>query len=201
MILSICIPSVVGREDKLGRLRSHLQKQINDGFTDKVELIIDVDNKEISIGAKRDRMYRACKGEYAVQIDDDDWVADDFVKEVCRAAMSGCDCIGYQERCVIDGVVKKSDFSIRYSRWQEFKVPNKSGFSHLRTPFTKSPIKTAICQRVGVLDMRFAEDHDFAKRVRSHLKTEDYINRVMYYYSRNSLTTKEHNKRYGIQSK
>lgn len=203
MILSICIPSVIGREAGLNRLLAHLQKQVADnGLENEVEIITDVDNKEVSIGAKRDRMYRACKGKYAVQIDDDDWVADDFVKEVRRAAMSGCDCIGYQEHCLMDGAVKMSDFSLRYNAWQEYRNgPNKFGFNHLRTPFTKTPILTEICRRVGVSDSRFGEDHDFAKRVHPYLKSEEYINKVMYYYTSNSLTRKQHNERYGIQSK
>lgn len=199
MQLSICIPSVIGREESLNRLLQHLQKQIEDnGLQSEVEIITDVDNKEVSIGAKRDRMYRKCLGKYAVQIDDDDWVADDYVVAVFAQTGSGCDCIGYQEHCTIDGVVKLSDFSLDYNRWTEFRVANEKGFHHLRTPFTKSPIRTSICQKVGVKDMRFGEDHDFAKRVLPYLKSQDYIGRIMYYYTYNSLSKQEHNKRYGI---
>lgn len=199
MQLSICIPSVIGREESLNRLLRHLQKQIADsGLQNEVEIITDVDNKEVSIGAKRDRMYRKCLGKYAVQIDDDDFVANDFVKAVYTQSLSGCDCIGYQEQCTIDGAIYMSNFSLDYSRWAQLSQPDKHGFTYHRTPFTKSPIKTAICQKVGVKDMRFGEDHDFAKRVLPYLKSQDYIGRVMYYYTFNSLSKQEHNKRYGI---
>lgn len=200
MILSICIPSVIGRESQFSDLCDEINIQVERiGAHDSVELITDVDNKQVSIGAKRNRMYQRCTGTYAVQIDDDDWIDSDYIKKVLKACKTGADCIGYLEHCVMDGVEKYSSFSLKYRQWHEFKGnPDANGITYYRTPFTKTPIKTGICKRVGVKDKRFAEDHDFAKRVYRHLKTEEFINEVMYYYTANTLTRREHNERYGI---
>ncbi len=48
---------------------------------------------------------------------------------------------------------------------------------------------------VGVKDMRFGEDHDFANRILPFLKTEHYIDREMYIYQYKS---EPHNIKYGI---
>lgn len=196
MNLSICIPSVVGREKQLEELYGFIEDQ-SKGLS--VEIITDVDNKEVSIGFKRDRMYKRCVGKYAVQIDDDDWVSDNYVENVLDAIEDNPDCVGYKEHCLMDGLTRYSSFSLKHEQWQQLKRPDKDGIIYYRTPFTKSPIKTEICKRVGVRNMRFAEDHDFAKRVYSQLRKEVFIDEIMYYYSANSLTAKQFKERYGIK--
>lgn len=165
-----------------------------------MEIFTDVDNKEVSIGEKRDRMYGRAKGLFTVMIDDDDRVADNYVESVYAATLGNVDCIGYQEECRINGRLQFSDFSLRYAKWESLRKPDGK-FSYRRTPFFKTPIRTEICRSVGVKDMRFGEDEDFANRIRPHLQTQAYINQVMYYYSWRNLSEKEHNQRYGIQSK
>ncbi len=200
MMLSICIPSVVGREESFNSLVSEIERQIKKAKAeDKVEILTDVDNKEVSIGYKRNRMYQACQGEYAVQIDDDDRVASNYVSSVLDALKSSPDCVGYLEECKINGQIMFSSFSLSHLKWRSLHKPDAMGCVFHRTPFTKTPIKTDICRKVGVKDMRWGEDHEFAKRVRRHIKTEEFINEVMYYYTFDKLTRKEHNERYGIK--
>jgi glycosyltransferase involved in cell wall biosynthesis len=199
MKLSICIPSIVGREEQFLRLVEEVKRQINEGFEDLVEIVTNVDNKEISIGRKRQLMYEACKGEYAVQIDDDDWINKNYVKKVMTAIESQPDCVGYFEECIMNGVKEMSCMSLYYAEWQTNRMPDERGLTYYRTPFTKTPIRTALCLAVGVKDKRFAEDHDFAKRIRPLLDREEFIYETMYLYSANSLSKSEHNKRYGIK--
>jgi hypothetical protein len=195
ILLSICIPTVVGREVKCEKLLSNIRTQILRGnFHDVVETIIDKDNKEVSIGAKRDRMYKRCNGMFSVQIDDDDDIAEDYIETFMNNYNEDVDCYGYQELCTFDGKTqKKSDFTIRCKEWHE--RPD-NGFHHFRTPFCKTPIKTTICKFVGVKDIRFGEDHDFAKRIFPYLRNEKYIDKIMYYYK---FESEEHKKKYGIK--
>ena len=80
MILSILIPTVIGRERPLELLTNRIYSQIGDLKAEsKVEVIVMKDNKEISIGEKRNQLYAAASGEYSVQIDDmtyRDWETD-----------------------------------------------------------------------------------------------------------------------------
>lgn len=195
--LSICIPTVIGREAGFEKLLTEVNTQIkNNNLQKEVQVVVEKDNKEISIGAKRQKMYEKAKGLFTVQLDDDDFIDKDYVLLCYEGTFKDVDCIGYQEHCTFDGLnPKKSDFSIKYSGWKDFKPP-VNGFHHARTPFFKTPIKTEICKKVGVKDMRFGEDHDFAIRVYPHLKKEHYINRIMYLYRYKS---EEHKKKYGIK--
>ena len=86
MILSILIPTVIGRERPLELLTNRIYSQIGDLKAEsKVEVIVICDNKEISIGEKRNRLYTAASGEFSVQIDDDDDVAGNYVFNVLKA--------------------------------------------------------------------------------------------------------------------
>lgn len=195
ILLTICFPTVVGREKQFEYIFNKIGNQVRDlGLIEEINAVHFKDNKEISIGAKRDSLYKNCTGLFAVQIDDDDDVADDYVATVYNAikANPDVDCIGYMERCIMDGVTKYSKISHRFEDW----ATKPDGFE--RTPFFKVPIRTALCQQVGVADLRFGEDHDFARRIKPLIKTEFFIDRAMYYYTGNSLTAEQHKERYGL---
>ena len=67
MILSILIPTVIGgRVYRLELLTNRIYSQIGDLKAEsKVEVIVICDNKEISIGEKRNRLYTAASGSLA----------------------------------------------------------------------------------------------------------------------------------------
>jgi len=199
ILLSILIPTIPERKVQFSAFHFKIINQIHaEGARDKVEFCVFNSPKGAhSVGEKRDALYRMATGTYSVQLDDDDDVPDDFIKEVLKAIEQDADCIGYYERCVMDGTYKRSKISIDCKCWQEFNEPI-NGNHYERTPFFKTPIKTELCQKVGVKDMRFAEDHDFAIRIYPYLKTETFIAKEMYYYSANTLTPQQHKERYGI---
>lgn len=191
--LTIAIPTVKGRERQFAKLYSFLDKQ----RTSEVEIIYELDNKELSIGTKRDILYNRAQGVYTVQVDDDDTVCEDYVPTILNNIKDFPDCVGYYEHCTIDGQHKRSEISLRLNSWETFS-PARSGVDYFRTPYFKVPILTTICKEVGVKDMRFGEDHDFAQRIFNKLRNCKFIDKYMYYYSANSLTPQEHNERYGI---
>lgn len=158
-----------------------------------IEFLYCRDNKGISIGKKRDILYKASTGLYSVQWDSDDWMALTTVKHLLNACRLRCphDCITYQELVVINRIEKRSNFSLKYEDWAE----NEDGFDYVRTPFFKTPILTKLCQEVGVNDMRYAEDHDFARRIKPFLNSEVHINEQLYWYQH---TSSEFKQRYGI---
>lgn len=193
--LAICFPTVTGREKQFEYIFNKIGNQVRDlNLTTEIDAIVSKDNKEKSIGLKRDQMYKISKAVFTVQIDDDDDVPDDYIAMVYNAICENpdVDCIGYMERCVIDGQVKYSRISNDCREWAT--LPD----GYERTPFFKVPIKTALCVQSGVADMRFGEDHDFAIRIKPLLKSEHFIDKVLYLYTADSLTPEEHNRRYGI---
>jgi hypothetical protein len=180
MILTIAIPTIVTRKDKFNLLYEHINNQIKEyGFRKEVEIIYECDNKEMSIGAKRNKLYGRAKGDYCVQIDDDDWVPYYYVQKVMLALDSKPDCVGYMEHCTWEGKNDTLvDHSMKYEDWGE----NKNGFRFVRTSGLKTPVKTSLCLQAQVPELRFAEDHLFSRKIKLLTKTESYIPEVMYQY-------------------
>lgn len=196
MRLTIAIPSIVERQSEFEKRKSYIEKQIAvNGLEKEVELIYLIDNREMTIGEKRERLYSMAKGEYCVQIDDDDKVPSNYVYNVWLATHAKVDCIGYLEEVLIGGRVFRSKHSIAYQKWED--VPTApDGIRFRRTPFCKTPIRTELCRKAGVPHLRFAEDEGFANRIRPMLNTEIFINDIMYIYQAPNLTRSEMRRRY-----
>jgi glycosyltransferase involved in cell wall biosynthesis len=199
-LLSILIPTVVGRESEFFYLRNKLESQRKAikgpfGF-DPFEILFFIDNKEMTIGEKRTRLYHMASGKYSVQIDDDDSISDDALWTILGMLPQNADCITYQERCDINGLLLKSNHSLGYDDWAgDGSRELYDGFHFHRTPFFKDVIKTEIAKSVPIPKIRFGEDHEWAKALKPHLKTEIHINKELYYYQHTSTPFAE---RYGI---
>lgn len=192
-LLTIAIPTIESRKVQFEALVDGIQRQIDlNGAQELVEIISECDNKEISIGKKRDNLIRKAKGKYLVMIDDDDTISRYYIQDVLEGCMSDADCIGYYEQ--IHHARKMSVITLRADKWTS--EPGNGGDLQ-RTPFFKVPIKTEICQQVGCADMRFAEDEDFANRIKPLLKTEYFIEKIMYHYR---YKYENHNDKYGIKA-
>lgn len=213
-LLSILIPTTPDREEQTKLL---LKKAIRDDFdcelythptwkltcgryvsqTIPVEVLIYLDNKEMTIGEKRELMYKGAKGNYSWQIDSDDDISSDAISLIIEAINQEPDCITFQEHCMINGVHYKSNHSLSYGDWEgdgQKELPD--GFHYHRTPFMKSVIKTEIARTVPIPHIRFGEDHQWAQALKPHLKTEVHIDKDIYFYQHISSP---HNERYGIR--
>lgn len=197
-ILSICIPTINGRESQLDSLVTDcLYEQLRE--RPEALILIEKDNKEMSIGAKRQILLERVTMPYFCMIDDDDTVAPDFVKEVLQAIeREQPDCIGYLESIIQPGHIDKlAIHSNRYEEWAN----NRDGYDYVRTIFCKDVIKTEIALQIGFnKDLRYGEDHDFARRLKASglLEKEVFLPKIMYYYNAPD-GNEPSNKRYGIQ--
>ena len=223
-LLSILIPTVFGREleyKKLWDRISYLCKNLpqynsinNYGFLQEnphdslvgivfgglVSIQTIKDNKEITIGEKRERLYKMSIGLFSWQIDDDDDISDNAIELILEAIKSNSDvdCITFEENCIMNHRYYKSNHSIKYGGWQgDGSIQLSDGFHFWRTPFYKDVIKTSIAQSVPFHYIRFGEDHQWAIDLYPHLKTEYHIDKELYFYIHNPKES--HNERYGIK--
>lgn len=190
-LLSILLPTVVTRAGRFAKLYAHILAQARGK---PVEVIVACDNKEISIGKKRQNLLEQATGEYVVYIDDDDWVADDYVERILAALSTKPDCVGFLIHCTSNGknpVLARA--SLRYNKWGE----NEDGYAHTRSPYQKTPVRRSIALKVGFPDLRYAEDREFSKGLLKHLKLEVFIDEVLYHYR---YEYEPFAKKYGIQS-
>ncbi len=189
--LSILIPTIESRKEYFDLLMEELLRQVAD-YKDRVELIGMCDNKEISIGAKRQKLIELAKGEYICFIDDDDWIAYDYVKTILEN--TGYDAIGFQIECSnaeYPGIKELASASRKYPDWSD----NKEGFRYVRSIYHKTPVRRELALKAGFKDMRYGEDYDYSMRIMPLIQSEAYINKVMYYYR---FKYEEHSTKYGI---
>lgn len=79
---SVLIATIPGRERKLQSLMTNIREKVSRIAPElRLELCIDFDNKESSIGKKRQRLLDRAQGKYLCFIDDDDDITDAYVED------------------------------------------------------------------------------------------------------------------------
>jgi len=174
--LSICICHLVERERQLKNILGILHSQYHG---DDVEILIETDNREKSLGAKRQMQLLKSCGEYVCCIDDDDEVDPEYISLILEATKSGADCIGMRGY-IVEAGKKKEDFihTLKSKEWyQDDKTKN-----FYRTPNHLNPIKREIALKVGYKDLGYAEDFVYSQDAYPLLRTEVFIEKPLYFY-------------------
>jgi len=184
MKLSILIRSIESRRDKLTTLLSHLYAQINDlrAYLD-VEVLYEIDNKQITSGAKANKLLSRAGGKYIVFIDDDDWVADCYVSEMLKACESDCDCFGITGYYSIDGG-KNIKWILSKDNEDRDTYENSEPLL-LRKTNHITGVKRSIAIANGFPDKSNAEDKGYTQGL--VLNTEYKIELPMYWYRYSSI--------------
>ena len=113
-LLSILIPTILERSEQFEYLCAHLKNILDlHDLHDQVHVTAIRDNKEMPIGLKRQRLYDIAKGTYSWQIDDDDNIHQYAIPLILEAIEKGPDCVTFEEKVIIDGVEKRSNFSLK----------------------------------------------------------------------------------------
>jgi hypothetical protein len=209
-ILSILICTVYGRESYLARALGELTDKyqiISETITGNkshlllsahgahVEILINKDNKEISVGAKRQQLLKDSEGNWIVFFDDDDKPYEGYITKVVQAIQSNtdADCIGIHGDMTTDGKHPQTWIhSIKYRRW----ASKQDGYDWVRPPIHFNPVKRIHAIKTGFKDLRFAEDHDYSIRLRPLLKKETFIKEKLFLYA--YQTGQNHNEKYGV---
>ena len=207
-LLSILIPTVVGRENELmsivtrilgfNTLAHDFKEDIVTMKYSDFEIIYFRDNKEITIGEKRERLYKYSSGLYSWQIDDDDDISDNAIELILNAIKSNpdVDVISFEERVRLDGIEYRSNHSNLYGVWEgDGSRQFEDGFHFHRTIFFKDVIRTELAKSVPIVHCRYGEDNLYADDLKPFIKSEFHIDQQLYYY--NYIST-PHDERYGI---
>ena len=92
MNISILIPTLTEREVAYQRLRWNLDRQITEhGLEQRVEILTYLDNRENSIGFKRNDLVRRATGKFVAFIDDDDDVSPQYVSLIHQTILDNPD--------------------------------------------------------------------------------------------------------------
>jgi glycosyltransferase involved in cell wall biosynthesis len=188
MRLSILVPSVSERRDtflpkSMEMLYGQLDK-LPEEKRNQVEVIYLIDNKTIMLGDKRNLLVDMAKGKYIVFVDCDDRVSDDYIETLFDATYTEADVIVFQVEVALNGQEPKiCYYSKDYSR--DYNEPN----SYHRLPNHICCVKKQASKKVSFPSLKKAEDSGYARLLKHHLRTEHKIDRVLYYYDYNDMTT------------
>lgn len=185
MKLSILICSLENRKDQLQHLLEEIKKQCTIyGVHGEVEVLVEVDNKQISTGAKRNILLNRAIGDYIVFIDDDDHILPGYVRLILEALTSDPDCVattGYYSQD--NGHKYRWKLSKDFINYDE----NENGELILfRKTNHISPVKRGLALQTMFPDISNAEDKDYSDRLNSLLKTETIIDIPIYHYDYSS---------------
>lgn len=177
MKLSVLIASHVSRVAGLVRVAELLSPVPADA-----EVVV-LWNRGRNIGDIYRDLVAEARGEYMCFVDDDDRVAPHYLPTLLGAVQSGPDYVGFR--------VEVNDFSPNpiNRRWRRYEAEHSlrnRGWSQQGNKFFRdvthlNPIRTDIARRVPFPDGR-SLDHDWAKAVRPLVKSEVFVDDVLYFY-------------------
>ncbi len=166
--LSILVCALERRREESKKLFDEIYRQIfalPDPWT--VELHVLLDEGHINVGEKRNILMARANGDYLCFVDDDDWVAPNYIQALVKKCDGGTDCVVFGASYTCDGKPGRPfDFDLKYPRYAD----NEKMFE--RTPNHLTPIKSSIAKSIVFPNLTRAEDNHYAVRVRRLLKSQ-----------------------------
>lgn len=173
--LSILIPHLRSYDVYYSRLRAVLDPQL----TEECQIIVMVDEGQMSIGKKRNWLLNKASGEYVCFIDSDDMVSEDYVKLVFEGINKGVD------SCSLKGIITDDGqnprlfiHSLKYKEWFEKDGIYYRNNNHLNT------VRASIAKKMSFPETNHGEDHSYSKQLLKSglIKIEHWIEPVIYHY-------------------
>jgi glycosyltransferase involved in cell wall biosynthesis len=188
-LLSILICTIPGRAKSfLPNILDQLGPQYDDN--DTIELLYLGDNKNMTVGEKRNWLVKMAKGDYVVFVDDDDRIAPDYVSTLLSGIMH------QRDRGIMPDVVCfhaeirincGPPVPVHYSanHGQDQNLPGR----YLRIPNHLMCVRRRLALDTPYAQISRGEDADYARRLLPKIQIQHLIARTLYYYDFNSSTT------------
>jgi glycosyltransferase involved in cell wall biosynthesis len=183
MKLSILICSLEKRQEQLAELLAEINLQITScNASAIVEVITEVDSKQITTGAKRNNLLNKAQGKYICFIDDDDHISNDYLRLILEAIESDADCIATTGIYSING-----GHPVKWRLSKDFidedRIDSNIGeIVFFRRANHLTPVKRELALQAMFPDQSNAEDQEYSRRLNPFLKTEVKIDKSIYHY-------------------
>ena len=161
MDFSILIPTMNSRNALFQKLLAEVNNQIQYIQTQaNIEVLYEVDNGEMTLGAKRNLLVSRARGKYCCFIDDDDIISPTFLQTFLPMMNQEYDCASYVGAYYNNGVFEKLFYhSLDITGWYETED------RYWRSVSPMNMIKTDIVRKIQYKDIRDTEDHEFSIRL------------------------------------
>lgn len=185
-LLSILICTLFDRVVLFNRLLTKLREQ----ESDDIEIHYEIDNGDMSVGKKRNKLLDKSRGQYIAFVDDDDMISDNYIELVLNSIeKSYPDVVGMHLLMTVDGQNEERTYhSIKYDHWWDEPDPDRTGKKrYFRNPNHLNPVKRVHAIEARFPDINVGEDREYSQKLLQHLKTEEYIEQPIYFYLYRSL--------------
>lgn len=175
--LSILICSLHERAESREKLLKVLEPQLNG----QTEIILSIDDKDISIGKKRNELLEMAVGEYVLFMDDDDMIPNYCIKRYFEEMEHNPDAIGITVEMTTNGKHPEMGYcSVKNKKWTTSDINGKKVY--YRPIHHLCPVKRELALQAKFTDVNSGEDRDYSLQLMPLLKTERVIEDVMYFY-------------------
>lgn len=158
---------------------------------DVVEIVFDEDEKQMSVGAKRQKLLLNAHGNYITYFDSDDFPKPNYVQKIMKAIEDQPDCIGFKIEMTTNGVKPQTCIhSLSNKSWYQ------SGDTFFRSVTHFNPVKKELALQTGFKNLRYGEDKDYSDRITPLCKQEVFIDEFLFSYRYS--TAVPHEEKYGI---
>jgi hypothetical protein len=176
---SVLIPTIPGREEGLRNLLSSIREKLGRVAPDlRVEYCVRFDNREMSIGMKREELLQGCRGKYMSFIDDDDDITDAYIEDLVQTIR------GNYPVMRLRGQINQYTFTHSVENKLTDKMARDGVF--VRPPNHLNPMMSDVAKLVRFKDLIRGEDLDWAIRLaKSGFLQNEYISdpiRIHYIY-------------------
>lgn len=178
--MSFLIATIPGRESSLQRLVSSIHEKMGRLAPDtRYEIALSFDNRETSIGAKRERLCSEAKGKYLVFIDDDDEITDAYIEDLRETINGGYSVMRLRGRI--------APYTFTHSLENKLTGKMARGEVFLRPPNHLNPMMSDIAKLIHFKDAVRGEDLEWTIRLaRNGFLTREYMSdesRIHYIYN------------------
>ena len=183
MQLSILIPSIPSRWERAQNLYTKISKMCEGK---DIEILLFLDNKKRTVGAKRDALVQMSRGKYFMFVDDDDDIMS--VDEIYQATFQDVDVITFKQLCLNQN---KSTFVVTFGIGNE----NESNVNRQLTTATNTVFNDCkrppyhICawnqkfKKYRFPEISYGEDWEWVQQCIPEAKTEVFIDKILHSYN------------------
>lgn len=184
MELSILICSLESRLPKLKTLHDELANQLMRLPVMEVigvEVLTQIDNREITTGEKRNKLLKRASGNYVCFIDDDDEIYPNYIRLILETIRQyRPDCIATRGHYSVNGG-QKIEWRLSKSFTDHDGYENGKPILFRRTNHL-SPVRRELALKAMFPHISNAEDKAYSEALNPHLKTEAEIIDYLYHY-------------------
>ena len=178
-LLSILIPTVPERFEQVKILIAKLEFQC---AKNEVEILYLGDNRQRSIGAKRNDLLQLARGQFVAFVDDDDDISNDYCTRLCdviRKDGAAVDVISFLQIAKWNDQKSLVQFGINneiFGAWQDSGVTQ-------RFPWHSCAWRAEIAKQAVFSEKNWGEDSDWVQQVYHLARREAHVDEVLHFYT------------------